>query len=586
MVDASKTKLRTPAKGSAPLGTVSLVLDEFSLVDHVAARQRGGPAASGPSAQPAPGPSTPRPAHADALSPAVRLRLDAALRAVSVDIRRKLIDMVSYILWAVDEGGFDHVVVIARRMACVYKLALACGLAHRPRIISDRFIDALPDDAWEGERVLIADDTCISGETMRHRVPKVRRLIGARGVIEKGWAIKLRQDRPTDMARAKSLQPQLAESFSTAIVPYFTDFVVSNEFYTTDDYMSELLENPAAWKTVDMTNAFVAGSTASSVSLFVLGDGALGQSFKARLGPAAELISVAKLRLFLERSGGRTRCRLVPIVLTRRLPVAALFDWLRSESPPLRKLAVPSPLWTIADSETPERAAMSRAFDEETPESELAAVAAGLLTVAFSQILFDAFIDYLDQSLKPRLLPGSPPITVDREHMEFISGRLISVIAALAQTPGRLDLISTPSADDTEFREPGFWQQGLELDPRDSGWFYQVGEDVVESAYLQLDAAAERLTRADWENKLRPPPIPLAILALESDRNEITSSIAIDLLNDLGVAVPEWRSAKGFVFRCLGHAEAFGPYNQIPRGRLGGRIASLPRTVCLGRTEA
>jgi hypothetical protein len=472
-------------------------------------------------------------------------------------------------------------------LACVYKLALACGLTHRPRIISDRFIDALPDNDWKGERVLIADDTCISGKTMDHRVPKVRRLVGKRGVIETEWAIKLRPDSPADMARAKSLHPQLAESFSTAIVPYFTDFVVSDEFYITDDYLSELLEHPAAWKTVDMTNAFVDGSTASTVSLFVLGDGALGQSFKARLGPAAELISVAKLRLFLERSGGRTRCRLVPIVLTRRLPVAALFNWLRSEWPPLRELAATGPLWTVDDvdgSETPEQAAMDRDFDEETPESELAAAAAGLLTVAFSQILFDVFVDYLYQSLKPRLLQGSPQITVDREHMDFISDKLISVIEALAQRPDRLALISTPSAD-----EPGFWQQDLAFDglgPPDGGWFYQVGEDAVENAYRQLDATAERLTPADRENKRRPPPIPLAILALKSGRNEITSSVAIDLLNDLGVAVPEWRTAKGFVFRCLGHAEAFGPYNQIPRGRLGGRIASLPRTVCLGRTQA
>ena len=520
-------------------------------------------------------------ASTDTIPLAVRLRLDAALRAVPVDIRQRLIDTLSHIIWAIDKGGFDHVVVIARRMACLYKLALSCGLHHRPGIVSDRFVDALPDDAWRGQRVLIADDTCISGRTMRLRTEKIRRLVGDSGTIETNWAISLNPGSPADMTRAKDLHPQFAMSFSAAVIPYFTAFVVSNEFHPTADYLAEILEHHSAWKSVDTTNAIIADSAASSVSLFLRGESDLTSSFKARLGAAADLVSTAKVRLLIERSCGQLRCRFVPIVLTHRLPVSGLIDWLRPSFPSFRNLEVPKPSWTSADPETPEQAAMRRISDpDETPESEMGAVAAGLTTVVLSWILFDVFVDYLHENLPPRLVQKSPALSLDDDHMRFISGELLPGLQALACAPHGLNLTSTHSGD-----EVGFWEQDLQLEPEGKGWFYKAGDDTVESACHQLEKSAERLSPEDHRVGKRPPPIPLAMIAKQSHRNEVTSSLAIDLLNDPGAAVPEWRMAKGFVFRCLGHAEAFGLYSQIPRGRLGGRIAALPNTVCLGQTD-
>jgi hypothetical protein len=460
------------------------------------------------------------------------VRFDDALLAVRVPANRAR--LIRYIVDAVDDlnaGKASRLLLAARRMTCLYALLTLHGLKvdDPEAVVSDRFIELLPDGAWEGESIILLDDTRFTGRTMRDRKLAAERLVGATGKVDDRVALELGDgsEKPMTDAEVIDLHNQFAMAFGRNLLPFFTDFAISRECDIDATLLSRLLAS-SAWKTVDVTNSVLAGSGARSFSLFPTSK--LMRDFQHAIGDAAHLIEIAKIRVFVDDKYGRVRVRVVPIVLTRELAIDELQNWLRVLN------VVP----TGTDGQT--------------------AVAAGVVSMMLSRALFQVFAGFLSNQF-------GFEITEDRDLAVLAMGAYLDELAQ-PELLGSLTQVATPDDLSREFDLDPVISLPKRNEPTTSHYVL-IGDDSVIDGYRVLTA----LDKTTGERTSLPT------VARKSKSNLAAASVAVDVLNDLGYSVPTFQVRDGVVLRAYRRGEASVRFKDLSAGILGGRLASIAKTV-------
>lgn len=457
------------------------------------------------------------------------IRFDDALLAVrNPDVRADLIREIVGAVNDLNEGRADILLLAARRMTCLYALLTLHGLevADPGKVISDRFIELLPDRAWGKQRVILLDDTKVTKRTIADREAAAHRLVNDPSQVDVRVALDLADDasksRRTD---SLDLHNQFAMAFGSNLLPFFTDFAISRPADVSPEQLDKLLASKS-WKTIDVTNSVLAGTGARTFSLFPSGD--FARELRQAFGTAADIVEIAKIRLFVEDTTTSLRVRIVPIVLTRSLDEDRLLMWLRA-------LQI-----------------------EPTSSVTQAEHAAGLVAMMLSRALFEVF------SRKVSAAYGIQ-VVEDVELARLALGETLSDAA----TPGRLDGLFTFDGagavafpNESEFSWPGHSKPSVSR-------YVLVGDDAVRGGF-DLLVSLDKKTRASTV---------LSEVARVSHANSAASSVALDVLNDLGYSVPTFQLKNGKVFRAYRPGEAAPEYRDLAAGRLGGRLASIEKTV-------
>jgi hypothetical protein len=459
---------------------------------------------------------------------------DGALRAIrDTEVRDDLVGLITGAIADVERDDADIILLAARRMTCLYALMQKEGL-EPPRsegrdilVVSDRFIELLPDGAWAGKRVILLDDTTVTGFTIQHRTDRTRRLVGDTGTISPRVALNLKNSSRFRKPRIDSLDlhNQFARAFGTNLVPFFTDFAISREIEIRPALLDRMLAN-REWRTVDVTNQVLAGTGARAFSLFP--SAAFATRLADALGDVSRLIETTKIRMFVDDDFGQLRMRIVPIVLTHALDEKSVKAWLKAVG--------------VESNGSPEQSAH----------------AAGLITMMLSRELLRVFAKFAFEEFD--LL-----VDEDLGLSALALGRL-----ADGETNNRLDTLATLSADvggGTQLRaDPYFtWPGGI---AEDGSHYTIVGDDAVLDGYRDL-------VRIRGKGK---QTTTLKQIAAESGSNVTASSIAIDVLNDLGYSVPVFSVSQGKVFRAYRPGESVRDLANLVPGRMGGKLATLAHT--------
>lgn len=459
---------------------------------------------------------------------------DSALRAIrSPALRAKLVSHIVDAIIDVNEGRADIILLAARRMSSLYALLRRTGLPELQQgfAVSDRFIQLLPDLAWEGSRVILLDDTRVTGATISDREASVRRLVGDTGEVSARVAMDLAA-MEDDAFDSLTLHNQFAAAFGSNLTPFFTDFAVSGEFAISASEVDRLLASDG-WRVVDVTNGVLAGTGSRSFSLFPAGN--FLERVELAFGDASGLVDVAKIRLFIDEDFGIVRARFVPIVLTRDLVAEDVRAWLVG-------LGI-----------------VSRAADG------WAANAAGLVAILLSRALFVVFAERLVEDF-------GLEVGEDHEMAEIALGPDLNTFAGTALLP---TLSRIASAETSRRPEPAqfAWPEHADV----GGHFTVAGDDLVRAPYERLLKLKERVIagQASW----RDDAIPLRRMTDLTGGSSVTLSIALDVLNDLGYCVPSHAVRGESVVRVYRPGEAVVEFTQLIAGALGGRLASLPETT-------
>jgi hypothetical protein len=468
----------------------------------------------------------------------IPLALDRALRPIEdpdrrIELVRRLRDAVA----DVRQGTADRLVLSARRMTVLYRLAVANGL-EAPRdpdaVVSDRLIDLLPDRAWAaaGDRaaakILAVDDIVITGGTSERLVSRCQRLVDSPGSV-KPWPLWNIPEKAAD--QADRAHREFALTFTKSLLPYFTDFT-----------MSERLTLPAAtfdailadrdWTAVDVTGAQVPGSRAGACSLY------LGKEMEARLretlGPASNLVDHAKIRLFFTFEHGKFEVRFVPIVLTRDLDRGSVERWLGHKDIDL---------------------ASGRRGD---PAAQCAA--AGLITMILSTVLFQTFAEH--EAARGRI--GN--MREDGDFAQLVLGQAFRRFADAGQAH-TLSVLepSGMGADGPGANPTGFtWPEGR---VSEGTHYVRAGDDVVRPVFRRIG----KVTRDE--------SLSIRELCVSTDSSPRAVSVALDIGNDAGWCVPEHRVDGNRIIRGQRAAEAVGKCEAQPIGCAGGRLAAIPKMI-------
>jgi hypothetical protein len=457
------------------------------------------------------------------------VKFDDALLAVrNPEVRAALIVEIGRAVADLNENRAEILLLAARRMTCLYALLTLHGLevTAPERVVSDRFIELLPDGAWGDQRVILLDDTQVTGATIAMRKRAVERLVNDTSQIDVRVALDLApRDGGIRPADAIDLHNQFAMAFGTNLLPFFTDFAISEQVTVEADQLDALLSS-TLWTTIDVTNSVLAGSGARSFSLFP--SGAFADTFNRRLGAAARLVEIAKVRLFVDDSASSLRLRVVPIVLTSSLDEPALLAWLRG-------LGIGA-----------------------TSSSSQSEHAAGLAAIMLSRALLEVFAEHVRAA-------HSIEIVEDQGLAHLAMGQELSSIATADHLTGLVtddETLGTDPVLEPTFTWPGHKQ------PSNSRYVL-VGDDSVRGGF-DLLVSLDKKTRATTV---------LANVSRKSKSNPAASSVALDVLNDLGYSVPTFQLSGGTVVRAYRQGEASVQYSQLAEGRLGGRLASIAKTV-------
>jgi hypothetical protein len=477
------------------------------------------------------------------------VRFDDALLAVrSPQNRERLIAFVTSAIDELDDGKYGHVLLAARRMTCIFALMRLNGLQLKEadRIVSDRFIELLPENIWGGEKILLLDDTRLTGKTTESKAAGAQRLVGKTGSVVTDVALDLSDpdDGPDSRPAghlvegkfhaddAIDLHNQFALAFGSNLLPFFTDFAISKEVPVTASMLGALLESKE-WKTVDVTNSVLAGSGARAYSLFPQAQ--LMEAFKEHLGAASALVEIAKVRLFIDDQRGRMRLRMVPIVLTKDLPAAALSEW------------------------------GNKSGVDISGRNEQVSQLAGLASMIYSKLLGDVFADLVEAQFG-LVLEEDRGLTrlAMGEFADDLSRR--AKLSDLAYAVGKA--LSGKWTNSAPLKLPG-------KSTASQSRYILIGDDAVQGSYDVLYGLNKE---AEHRTSLRE-------IAAQGKSSLAAASIAIDVLNDLGYSVPTFQVEDGLVSRAYRQGEASIPFDDLKRGMLGGRLAALAVTVELTESE-
>jgi hypothetical protein len=463
------------------------------------------------------------------------IEYDYALRAISdPDRRQAIIDATSKAVEAANAREVDVVLLAARRMTCIYALLRQSGMPAPTHgsVVSDRFIELTSPDGWVGKRVLLMDDTTVTGETLDQRAEVAQRLVGRHGQVDRRPVIDLTAASDDE---GFALHRQFAMAFGQGLVPFFTDFPISHEQTVSAQQFDDLL-SCTRWRTVDVTNAVTAGTGARSFSLFP--SAAMLTSFVESLGKTSEILQVVKFRVFAFDDDEGVRVRLVPIVLLAPLAEASLQEWVRSVG------------------------------IEPTKTAGQSAQAAGLASFLLARELF---------AVLAREVQEHAGIAI-AEDIAFANLNLGSELNAIATSHHleSLAVLTPVTADRMALGDPTFdWPEVAE----NGSHFSMVGDDVVLPGFTSLREADERRDKSkrdDWAKNATT----LTRIAAVSTSNVLTATLAVDVLNDLGLAVPAPLVLDGEVFRGYRAGEAgLRDAEDFAISATGGRFAAFEHTI-------
>lgn len=468
--------------------------------------------------------------------PAYMPALDAALSPIESPARRR--ELISAVIASVDalnKGEAGVLLLAARRMTCLYSLLREAGLPapDRGTVISDRFLELLPDGAWSGQRVILLDDTTVTGKTLDEREAAAVRLVASKSDVTRKPAITIPKLDPE--GESFELHRQFASAFANRLVPFFTDFPVSDEVAMTAGAFDRLVSS-RSWRAVEVTNAVAAGSGARAYSLFP-GD-ELMADFEAVLGDLRRLVEIVKIRVYAYDSGSTVLVRVVPIVLTHAVREESVRRWLDDIN--------------VVASESTEQTAKALGVATFMLSRELLHVF-NKYARSFADRAFDEQVDFAELSLGDAL-------------NKTATSHYLPSLALLQVEDGR-----DPQPAPAVFA----WPNAEEL----LSHFVVIGDDAVLPGFealrqTQLKIGGRR--SKGWEKDATT----LRGIADASQSNVMTASLAIDVLNDLGYAVPAQLHDDGVLFRgyrageaALREIEAFRP------GVLGGKLAAYPVTA-------
>ena len=461
---------------------------------------------------------------------------EAALASIAdPNQRHTLIDTVADAVDAANNGTADIVLLAARRMTCIYALLRESGMKapERGTIVSDRFIELMSPGAWAGKTVRLLDDTTVTGRTLEERAAIASRLVGDPALVDSRAAVDLTG---VNDDQSFGLHQQFAMAFGEGLVPFFTDFPVSAE--TTVDVLSfDNLLASRDWRAIDVTNAVIAGSGARAYSLFPNAE--MIASFQDSLGESAALVEIVKLRVYAFDDGPNVKVRIVPLVLTKSLTSDSLTAWLKSVS------------------------------IEASGNGEQITQALGIVSFMLSRQFLTEFAARVNEQL-------GIDFVEDVDFAQLTLGSELDSIAGSDSLPTLEILRTTEDAPTREAIQPVFtWPNGDES----HNHYAILGDDVVIPGFECLKSTQAKMGgRRDpgWEKDATT----LMTIASAGDMNLLTASLAIDVLNDLGYAVPAPLAHDGQVFRGYRAGEAaLRPIDSFPAGPLGGKLAAFPETM-------
>ncbi|MGV3712844.1 hypothetical protein [Pseudolysinimonas sp.] len=452
----------------------------------------------------------------------------------SPDERLALIRALISALDRLDAGDLDVVLVAARRMACLYQLLRERGLRppSRGTIMSDRFTGLIANGAWAGKRVLLLDDTEVSGETMRKRYAAAKRLVGADDEVEKLAVLKIG---PKETRRSYALHRQFALAFGENLIPFFTDFPVSREVGVTFGEFGKFLADDD-WRVTEVTNEVIAGSGARAYSMFPRAE--LVDAILSRLGDARRLVEAIKIRVYSHDDIDGVRFRIVPLLLPAAMHEGSLRAWLTQQGV--------------------------------EPRDDLDQVehAMGIVTMIVSR----AALSVLSDRFRDRV---GLEIVEDEAYTAVTLGPEVSMFASNATVDGLA--ILQPALDPTNMvqRDPTFvWPSEGRRKVKDDGThFIAVGDDVSLPGYHLLYSGALKTDEGVAEHVTT-----LRDIADATHANLLAASLALDIWNDVGYSVPTQLCHNGVVFRAYRRGEAAPPLKDLRPGFLGGRMAAIPVT--------
>ena len=270
--------------------------------------------------------STPAPSrHADAL----RFVKDEAAREALLKVFQEARQITD-----TDPGRPVVVMLVSRRLACLYEMLVASGDIDRfdPagfEVVSDRVLDADRDN-WAGRRAVLIDDVMNLGSSLTSRYDDLCDLIGDRSLItvlvalrDKGRSspafvrhLGIRSEAeggPLERSDEEldELARQLATCLYRSLMPYFTDFPFLKLIQVRSAVLDELLSTER-WMVADVT-APISGEGQHAYTLLPTVDTEELIHSKA-VAPAIALADLLKVRVYTaEPETGVHWMRIVPI---------------------------------------------------------------------------------------------------------------------------------------------------------------------------------------------------------------------------------------------------------------------------------
>lgn len=242
------------------------------------------------------------------------------------ELRRALVDVFDRARREVrsrsDAGEEVVVVLVSRRLTCIYAMLTAAGMPRFDAVVSDRALAANADVG--GRCVVLVDDAVVLGTTLVDTYDRLMEA-GCAAVSTVVACIDAKRSNPSfldhvgvthddDAVRVDASRVQrLAQDIATALfhsgTPYFTDFPVA----TVTGGRSPATSN--RWHVADVTSPLFAGSGRRALSL-VPAQATLDR-IRARMDTEANsMLSLAKLRCYEQpprEPGGSPWTRIVPM---------------------------------------------------------------------------------------------------------------------------------------------------------------------------------------------------------------------------------------------------------------------------------
>lgn len=255
-------------------------------------------------------------------------------------------------------GGRVLVMLVSRRLACLYEMLVASGQvrrfdSERFEVVTDRVLDTLPEhvsgeaalpsvgDAgyrlstepppqWNGRRTVLIDDVINLGSTLVDRYDDLVKLVGGAHLVTALVALKDRarcnadfvehlkiesEKNGSPLERTEHELKELARQFATclyrSLTPYFTDFPIFKPVQVQPEVIENLIGSHR-WLAADVT-APIANKSQRAYS-FIAAEDTEDRIRRKAVAAAVEHAELFKVRAYTTDLGdGSLSVRIVPI---------------------------------------------------------------------------------------------------------------------------------------------------------------------------------------------------------------------------------------------------------------------------------